>query len=109
MSETEAATLPSGRFHARLNQLPSQPARLIGIVRSAILFITWVMDALERRMNPGKPYLFEDELEDDFGVLLDCSSRRWKRPATPRRCSPGSTRRSSACAPVTPPIAIRPS
>lgn len=73
MSKTEAATLPAARFHARLTQLPSQPARLVGIVRSAILFITWVMDAIERRMNPGKPFLFgdEDELEDDFGVLLD--------------------------------------
>jgi hypothetical protein len=73
MSEAEAATLPSNRFHARLTQLPSQPARLVGIVRSAILFITWVMDAIENRMNPGKPYLFgeEDELEDDVGVLLD--------------------------------------
>lgn len=71
MSETEAATLPSYRFHARLTQLPSQPARLVGVVRSAILFITWVMDGIERQMNPGKPFVFEDELEDDFGVLLD--------------------------------------
>lgn len=71
MSETEAAALPSYRFYARLMQLPAQPARLVGVVRSAILFITWVMDGIERKMNPGKPFVFEDELEDDFGVLLD--------------------------------------
>jgi hypothetical protein len=71
MSETEAATLPSYRFHARLTQLPSQPARLVGVVRSAVLFATWVMDGIERRMNPGKPFVLDDELEDDVGVLLD--------------------------------------
>ena len=73
MSEAEAATLPSNRFHARLSQLPSRPARLVAIVRSALLFITWVMDGIEGQMNPGKPFLFgdEDELEDDVGVLLD--------------------------------------
>jgi hypothetical protein len=70
MSKTEAATLPSSRFHARLTQLPSQPAHLVGVVRNAILFITWVMDGIERRMNPGKPFVLEDELEDDLGALL---------------------------------------
>ena len=29
------------------------------------------MDGIERRMNPGKPFVLDDELEDDFGVLLD--------------------------------------
>lgn len=81
MSREEARELPSTRlydtYEARLLALAAEYSdrgkvyHLIGAMIALLGFTVWLMDGLERQMNPGKPFVFRNDiLEVDWETLV---------------------------------------
>jgi hypothetical protein len=81
MREEVARTLPSFRFYSKAEELrrlrerypqQSKVSTLLSSVADALVFISWTMDGIERRMNPGKPFVIGDEADErQWGALAD--------------------------------------
>jgi hypothetical protein len=81
MSNEEAESFPSFQFYSRVDALrqlrdryQSQPKiyALLSAVADSLVFISWLMDGIERRMNLGKPFVIGDEADErQWGALAD--------------------------------------
>lgn len=97
MSVEEAKALPSFAFYSRmqgmrelLSRYQAQPQlhALLAAVMDALDFIVWIMDGVERRMNPGKPFVAGEEIgEREWEALIDALD--WAAKAS---SDPGQTR-----------------
>lgn len=93
MSEEEAEALPSHQFYRRIDELRelaqtyrelSAIRALLDATRSALGFIAWMMDGIEGRMNPGKPFVLDEELDDKgWSLLLDAFEQTVAASANP--------------------------
>lgn len=97
MSAEEAKALPSFAFYSRMQRIRELSSRyqaqpkvhaLLAAVSDALDFIIWLMDGVERRMNPGKPFVVGEESgEREWEALID--ALEWAAKAS---SDPGQTR-----------------
>jgi hypothetical protein len=81
MREEEARKLPSFQFYSKAAELRGLRERyqhqpkvyaFLSAVADALVFISWTMDGIERRMNPGKSFVIGDEADErQWGALAD--------------------------------------
>jgi hypothetical protein len=81
MPAEEANALPSSAFYLRMRRMRDLASRyqaqpelhaILAAVIDALDFIVWIMDGVERRMNPGKPFVVGEEVGDrEWEALTD--------------------------------------